>query len=60
MPQAEQAVLRYLNYYEARHRANEEHNLIPTMQSAAKGKGAIRAYLPLPGIMNEHRHRNTG
>lgn len=59
MQQAAQSVLRYFSIAAPLHHADEEHDLLPMLQSAAAGEDANLLSSLLPDIMSEHQHMDA-
>jgi pyridoxamine 5'-phosphate oxidase len=59
MQQAASAVLRYFNKAAHQHHEDEEHDLLPMLQTTAKGEDSTLLNMLLPEIMKEHRQMDA-
>jgi pyridoxamine 5'-phosphate oxidase len=59
MQQAAHAVLRYFDNAAPNHHADEEHDLLPMLQSTATDEDAILLASLVPEIMQEHEHMDA-
>jgi pyridoxamine 5'-phosphate oxidase len=57
--QAARAVLRYFSIVAPQHHADEEHDLLPMLQSTAEGEDANLLHSLLPEIMKEHEQMDA-